>query len=70
MVDAREEADQRDGEKTDRAVRLASTDAIRRHRNASVPMAIWEDEQVKLVSPLDIPLPDDPVEPPKRRAVG
>lgn len=59
-----------DGEKVDRAVHLASADAIRRHREANVPMAIWEDEQVKLVSPFDIPLPDDPAEPPKRRAAG
>lgn len=38
---------------------LAFADAIRRHREGNVPMAIWEDEQVKLVSPFDIPLPDE-----------
>lgn len=59
------------GEKMDRAVRLAFADAIRRHREANVPMAIWEDEQVKLVSPFDLPLPEEiPAEAPKRRAVG
>lgn len=59
MVDAGYEADQRDGEKMDRAARLASADALRRHREANVPMAIWEDEQVKLVSPFDVPLPEE-----------
>jgi hypothetical protein len=49
----------RDGEKVDRAGREASADAIRRHREANVPMAVWEHEQVKLVSPFDVPLPEE-----------
>lgn len=53
------DADTRDGEKMDRAVMLAFADAIRRHREGIVPMAIWEDEQVKLVSPFGIPLPEE-----------
>lgn len=59
------------GEKIDRAVLAAFADAIRRHREGNVPMAIWEDEQVKLVSPFDIPLPEElPTEAPRRRALG
>lgn len=56
----------------DRAVRLAFADAIRRHREANVPMAIWEDEQVKLVSPFDLPLPEEvgAAEAPRWRALG
>ena len=68
MVDAAHEADLRDGEKMDRAARLASADAIRRHRDANVPMAIWEDEQVKLVSPFDLPLLEEASAEPPRRA--
>jgi hypothetical protein len=59
------------GEKIDRAVQAAFADAIRRHREGNVPMAIWEDEQVKLVSPFDIPLPgENAAEMPRRRAQG
>lgn len=66
------DADLHDGEKMDRAVRLAFADAIRRHREANVPMAIWEDEQVKLVSPFDLPLPEEApaVAAPRWRALG
>jgi hypothetical protein len=46
----------------------AFQEAVRRHRAANVPMAMWEDGEVVHVSPFDIPLPDDPTEPPKRRA--
>jgi hypothetical protein len=48
-----------DGVKMDRAVRAAFADAVRRHRAANVPIAIWEDEQVKLLSPFDIPLSEE-----------
>jgi hypothetical protein len=47
-----------DGARVDRAVRDGFADAIRLHREANLPMAIWENEQVRLVSPFDIPLPD------------
>jgi hypothetical protein len=40
--------------------------AVRRHRAADVPMAMWEDGEVREVSPFDIPLPEDTDEPPKR----
>lgn len=68
MLEQGHDADRCDGEKMDRAARLASADAIRRHREANVPMAIWEDEQVKLVSPFDVPLPEEVVPKPHRRA--
>lgn len=44
--------------------------AVRRHRAANVPMVMWQDGQVREVSAFDIPLPDDPPEPPLRRATG
>jgi hypothetical protein len=58
----------RDGTAIDRVMDLAFQDAVRRHRAANVPMAMWEDGEVVHVSPFDIPLPDDPEEPPRRRA--
>jgi hypothetical protein len=60
-----------DGSAVDRAVEAAFADAVRRHRVAGVPMAMWEDGAVKLVSPFDIPLPgEDPVEQPRRQVQG
>jgi hypothetical protein len=58
----------RDGKAIDRVMDLAFHDAVRRHRAANVPMAMWEDGEVVQVSPFDIPLPDDPEEPPRQRA--
>lgn len=52
-------AEREDGEKMDRAVREGFADAIRRHREAGVPMAMWENGAVKMVSPFDIPLPGE-----------
>lgn len=60
----------RDGKAIDQVMDLAFQDAVRRHRAANVPMAMWQDGKVREVSPFDIRLPDDPVEPPKRRAQG
>jgi hypothetical protein len=55
----------------DPAVRDGFTDAVRLHRETNLPMAIWENEQVRLVSPFDIPLPDeDAAEVPERRVQG
>lgn len=48
-----------DGARMDRAVRDGFADAIRLHRESNLPMAIWENEQVRLVSPFDIPLLED-----------
>lgn len=60
-----------DGAAMDRAVRDGFADAVRLHREANMPMAIWENEQVRLVSPFDIPLPDeDPAEVPRRHVQG
>lgn len=44
--------------------------AVRRHRAVGVAMVMWQDGRVREVSPFDIPLPDDPPEPPLRRATG
>jgi hypothetical protein len=55
------------------ALDLAFHNAVRRHRAANVPMAMWENGAVVEVSPFLIPLPDDPPDPPdppKRRAAG
>jgi hypothetical protein len=60
----------REGTAVDRAMDLAFQAAVRRHRAANVPMAMWQNGEVLHVSPFDIPLPDDPAEPPKRRAMG
>jgi hypothetical protein len=56
-----------DGARVDQALRDGFADAIRRHREANEPMAIWENEQVNLVSPFDLPLPgESPVDRPER----
>lgn len=60
----------REGMVIDGAMGEAFYAAVRRHRAGNVPMAIWENGQVREVSPFDIPLPDDPAEPPRRRATG
>jgi hypothetical protein len=60
-----------DGAAMDRAVRDGFADAVRLHSEANLPMAIWENEQVRLVSPFDIPLPgEDPAEVPRRHVHG
>lgn len=61
----------RDGTAVDRAVEAAYYEAVRRHRAAGVPMAMWEDGQVRMVSAFDIPLPEDlPALPETRQAKG
>ena len=47
----------RDGKAIDRAMDLAFQDAVRRHRAANVPMAMWEDGEVVHVSPVRHPAP-------------
>jgi hypothetical protein len=49
----------REGTAVDRAVKLAFHDAVRRHRQANVPVVMRENGQVVLVSPFDVPLPED-----------
>lgn len=58
----------RDDARMQGALDLAFQNAVRRHRAGNVPMVMWEDGEVVEVSPFDIPLPDDPPEPPTRRA--
>lgn len=61
----------RDGAGMDRAVQDGFADAVRLHRENNLPMAVWENEQVRLVSPFDIPLPgEDPVDESRRRVQG
>lgn len=61
----------KDGAAVDRAVQAGFADAVRLHREANLPMAVWENEQVRLVSPFDIPLPgEDPAEVPRRHVQG
>lgn len=49
----------RDDAVVDRALRNGFAAAVRRHREAGVDMAMWEDGAVKMVSPFDIPLPGE-----------
>ena len=61
----------KDGAAVDRAMEAGFADAVRRHREAGVPMAMWEDGVVKMVSPFDIPLPgEDSAEVPRRHVQG
>jgi hypothetical protein len=48
-----------DGRAVDRAVNNAFADAVRRHRQAGVPMAMWENGRTVLVSPFDVRLPGE-----------
>jgi hypothetical protein len=60
MADRRDvNALMQDGTAVDRAVEAAYYDAVRRHRAAGVPMAMWEDGQVRMVSAFDIVLPEE-----------
>lgn len=50
-----------EGAALDGAMEAAFHDAVRRHRAADVPMVMWQDGEVRHVSPFDIPIPgDDP----------
>lgn len=44
-----------DGTQLDEAVRRAVRDAVREHRDRKNPIAIWEDEQVRIVGAHEIP---------------
>ncbi|HOB76408.1 MAG TPA: hypothetical protein PKG54_18000 [Phycisphaerae bacterium] len=44
----------REGTSLDRAMVAASRDAIRRHKQAGVPMAIWRDGKVVLVDAAEL----------------
>jgi hypothetical protein len=47
-------------DETDRNIKQAVWDAIRKHKENGNPVAIWEDGNVKIVQPEDIVLPDNP----------
>lgn len=68
MVENRIDEVWRDDARMQAALDRAFHTAVRRHREANVPMVMWQDGEVREVSPFDIPLPDDPTDPPKRRA--
>jgi hypothetical protein len=44
----------------DRAVKEAVLDALRDHKKAGNPVAVWEDGKVKIIQPEDMVLPDEP----------
>lgn len=68
MTETRIDEVWRDDARIQAVLDLAFQHAVRRHRASNVPMAMWEDGEVREVSPFDIPLPDDPPEPPEHRA--
>lgn len=41
------------------AMRDGVTQALRRHKQAGQPVAVWRNDRVEWVSPEDIPLPED-----------
>lgn len=47
-------------EGVDRAIVRARREVILRHRRLDLPLAVWRDDQVVLVSPHDVPLPGSP----------
>jgi hypothetical protein len=55
----------REGTPIDRAMQAATRDAIKRHKQAGLPMLVWRDGQTVLMSPeeLEAALPDDPSQP-------
>ena len=48
-----------DGAALDRAMHAAFQEAVRQHRAENVPLVMWQDGEVRHVSPFDIPLPED-----------
>jgi len=49
----------RDGRAVDRAVDAAFADAVRRHRQAGVPILVRKNGEPVLVSPFDVRLPGE-----------
>lgn len=49
----------RDGRAVDRAVYNAFLEAVRRHRQAGEPIMIRKNGEVVIVSPFEVPLPED-----------
>lgn len=49
----------KDGKAVDRAVDAAFAEAVRRHRQADVPLLVQKDGRPVLVSPFDVRLPGE-----------
>jgi hypothetical protein len=47
------------GDDLDQAMESAFHEAVRRHRAANEPMVMWEEGEVRHVSPFEIPLPGE-----------
>lgn len=43
-------------EKVDVAIKRGVRDALRRHKQAGNPIAVWRDERVVILQPEDIPI--------------
>ncbi len=52
-----------DNDRVTRAIARGIRDAAIRHKALGVPMAIWKDNQVTIVPPEEIEIPDWPVLP-------
>lgn len=48
-----------DGRAVDRAVDAAFYEAVRRHRQGNVPILVRKNGEPTLISPFDVPLPED-----------
>ena len=46
-------------EEEERLMGEAVWDALRQHKEAGNPIAVWEDGKVKIIQPEDIVLPED-----------
>lgn len=44
------------GEEVDVAIKRGVRDALRRHKQAGNPIAVWQDERVVILQPEDIPI--------------
>lgn len=43
------------GEEVDAAIKRGVRDALRQHKQAGNPIAVWQDERVVILQPTDIP---------------
>lgn len=61
-----------EGPEVDSAFDRGLEAAVRAHRRSGEPLIVWEDDEVREVSPFDITLPGEelPPAPPRRRAAG
>ena len=59
-----------DHDRVTRAIARGARDAAIRHKALGVPIAIWKDNQVTIVPPEEIEIPDLPVLPSDRERPG